>query len=130
MEKQILSTGRRKTAIASARLVPGQGKIIVNGKPSEQYFGGCIRLRGEIEAPIKLISEATGFDYKVKAVGGGIAGQAGAIRHAISRALAGMDLEKRKVLKKAGYLTRDPRMVERKKPGQPKARKRFQFSKR
>jgi len=131
MEKQtITTTGRRKTAIATARLVPGKGQVIVNGKPADQYFAGCIRLRGEIEAPLKLITEAGGYDFMVKAVGGGVAGQAGAIRHAISRALAGLDLEKRKVLKKAGYLTRDPRMVERKKPGQPKARKRFQFSKR
>ena len=96
MEKKptITSTGRRKTAIAAARLVPGQGKVIVNGKPADQYFAGCIRLRGEVEAPLKLISESQGFDFMVKAVGGGISGQAGAIRHAISRALAGMDLEK------------------------------------
>ncbi|MDR0645751.1 MAG: 30S ribosomal protein S9 [Elusimicrobiota bacterium] len=127
--KQI-KTGRRKTSIAQAELKKGSGKIIINEKPSEEYFRGSPRHQDTVLAALKEIKAVKNSDVIIKVRGGGIAAQAGAIRHAIARAVAALSDDNKKVMKKAGFLTRDPRMVERKKPGQPKARRRFQFSKR
>jgi len=122
-------TGKRKSAIARTRLYPGTGKIEVNGRPVEEYFPRET-LRMIITQPLKLLNLEGKFDIKVNVKGGGISGQADAIKHGISRALLEYDPELRKPLKKAGFLTRDARVKERKKYGQPKARKKFQFSKR
>ncbi|WP_408955534.1 30S ribosomal protein S9 [Natroniella sp. ANB-PHB2] len=128
-EVEYLGTGRRKTSTARVRLIPGDGKIIVNNKPLSDYFG-----RDVLEQIVKQPLEATGtlgeFDIIVKAEGGGTSGQAGAIRHGIARALLETEGEYRDALKKHGFLTRDPRMKERKKYGRKKARKSPQFSKR
>ncbi len=127
----IWATGRRKTSVAQVRLLPkGDGKVTVNKKPVEMYFHGLPHQIRDVVEPLQIIEAAKSHDYIVKVVGGGISGQAGAARHAISRALVKLDEKNKKTLKAAGFLTRDPRMVERKKAGQPKARKRFQFSKR
>lgn len=127
----ILATGRRKTAVAQVRILPkGDGKVTVNKKPLEQYFRGMPHQIRDAVSPIELVESAKGHDYVVKVFGGGVSGQAGAVRHALARALVKLDEKSKKALKAAGFLTRDPRMVERKKSGQPKARKRFQFSKR
>lgn len=125
-----ITTGRRKTSIAQANLVKGAGKITVNGKAMEEYFRGCPRYQDTVIEALAEIKADKGFDVTIKVNGGGIASQAGAIRHAIARNLAQQGDDNKKAMKKAGFLTRDPRMVERKKPGQPKARRRFQFSKR
>jgi len=122
-------TGKRKSAIARTRLYPGTGKIEVNGRPVEEYFPRET-LRMIITQPLKLLNLEGKFDIKVNVKGGGISGQADAIKHGISRALLEYDPELRKPLKTAGFLTRDARVKERKKYGQPKARKKFQFSKR
>ena len=127
--KPFLGTGRRKTAVARVRLLAGSGKIIVNGRPFESYFG-VEAMRATAAHPLALTETATKFDVHVNVSGGGPAGQAGAIRHGISRALLHVDAAFRPALKSAGFLTRDPRMRERKKYGQPGARKRFQYSKR
>lgn len=125
------ATGRRKTSISQVRLIPnGQGKIVINGKPIEQFFGGHKRHAANATMPLTKAEQAKGFDVTVKVVGGGITGQAEAIRHGIARALAKIDDTVKKAMRKEGFLTRDARMVERKKPGRPKARKRFQYSKR
>jgi len=123
------ATGRRKTAVARVRVKPGSGKIIVNSKPYEEYFP-TIALQNNILFPFQVTNTAKKFDISVNAKGGGITGQVGAIRLAVARALIQIDPELRGVLKKEGLLRRDPRMKERKKAGQPGARKRFQFSKR
>ncbi len=123
------ATGRRKTAIARVRLSKGAGKITVNGRTFEEYFP-TTDLRLIVEAPFKAIEGLGQYDVIALCEGGGVPGQAGALRHGISRALLQVDENFRAVLKKAGFLTRDPRMKERKKPGQPGARRRFQFSKR
>jgi small subunit ribosomal protein S9 len=129
--EEIRATGRRKNSIAQVRLLPkGAGKIIVNAKPVEEYFRGLPHQVRDVNSPVQLLDSAKSHDYIVKVIGGGISGQAGAVRHAISRALVKVDDKNKKTLKAAGFLTRDPRMVERKKSGQPKARKRFQYSKR
>ncbi len=128
-ETKKITVGRRKTSIATADLKKGAGKITVNAKPCKEYFQNNARHENTVNAPFTACGEK-GLDATVKVQGGGVASQAGAVRHAISRSLAAMSEEYKKVLKKAGFLTRDPRMVERKKPGQPGARKRFQFSKR
>ena len=122
-------TGRRKTAVAHVRLVEGTGKWTVNGVAIERYIPSE-SLRAYINQPFAMTELAGKYDVLVSAKGGGIAGQAGAMRHALSRALCAMDETLRAVLKKAGCLTRDSRMKERKKPGQRGARARFQFSKR
>lgn len=127
--KQI-KTGRRKTSTAQASLAKGTGKVTVNSKPLTEYFASCERYQNTALAPLAELKADKTFDVTVKVCGGGISSQAGAVRHAIARALSVLGDDNRKVLKKAGFLTRDPRMVERKKPGQPKARRRFQFSKR
>ena len=130
-ETKIWATGRRKTSVAQVRLVPhGEGKVTVNSKPIDQYFRGQDHQKRDVLAPILLVEEAKKFDYTLKIVGGGVSGQAGAARHAIARALVKLDEKNRKIMRAEGFMTRDPRMVERKKSGQPKARKRFQYSKR
>lgn len=130
MAEKTIKTGRRKTSIAQAELKKGAGKITVNAKPMEEYFRGCPRYQDNVLEALAEVKADKGYDVKIKVTGGGIASQAGAIRHAIARALATFGDDNKKALKKAGFLTRDPRMVERKKPGRPKARRRFQFSKR
>lgn len=130
METKQIKTGRRKTSIAQAELVKGTGKVTINTKPLNEYFRGCPRYQDTVLAPLSEIKAEKEFDVTVKVNGGGVASQAGAIRHAIARSLAVLGEDNKKTMKKAGFLTRDPRMVERKKPGQPKARRRFQFSKR
>ncbi len=126
----IKATGRRKTSIAQIRLSQnGEGKITINAKTPEEYFGNNPRLKHVIVTPFELTKDQK-FDCVVKVVGGGVSSQAGAIRHGIARAIASLGDSFHSSMKKAGFLTRDPRMVERKKYGHPKARKRFQFSKR
>jgi len=123
------ATGRRKTAVARVRLIPGTGKIEVNGRPFEEYFP-TTALQNTVLAPLTLTNLVNTYDVSVNTNGGGANGQAGAVRLGISRALLLVDINLRAALKAEGYLTRDPRMKERKKSGQPGARKRFQFSKR
>ena len=123
-------TGRRKNAVAAVRLVPGNGKITINSKDIDEYFG-LDTLKLLVRQPLAATETEDKFDVIVKAIGGGISGQAGAIRHGIARALVEADEDNYKsVLKAAGFLTRDARMKERKKPGLKKARKASQFSKR
>lgn len=122
-------TGRRKTSTARVHLRQGTGQITVNNRPLDQYFGNDV-LKMIIKQPLSLTETGDKFDIVVVVDGGGPSGQAGAIRHGISRALQVYNTELRKRLKKAGLLTRDPRMKERKKYGQRGARARFQFSKR
>ncbi len=126
---QYQGTGRRKTSIARVRLLPGTGKYIVNGKTLDEYFDYEI-LRKEVQRPLDLTKTAGKYDVIVKVEGGGFTGQAGAVRHGLSRALLQVDTEFRPVLKAAGFLTRDPRMKERKKYGLKAARRAPQFSKR
>jgi len=127
--QEFLGTGRRKTAVARVRLAAGSGKITVNGRPFETYFP-TETLRGVVSSPLSRTEMASKYDVSVNVKGGGPHGQAGAVRHGIARALLEVDVNLRPVLKADGFLTRDPRMKERKKYGQPGARKRFQFSKR
>src|SRR5690554_4367471 len=127
--EQNYGTGRRKTSTARVFLRPGSGNITVNGKPLEEYFGRETS-RMLVRQPLELIEAADKFDIKITVKGGGISGQAGAIRHGLARALMEYDEELRPSLRKAGYVTRDARKVERKKVGPRKARKRPQYSKR
>lgn len=126
---QFYGTGRRKNAIARVRLVPGEGRVLVNDRPLDAYFGQKI-LEMLVRQPLEATDMAGRFDVLAKVEGGGIAGQAGAIRMGIARALLQADGELRPVLKRNGFLTRDPRMKERRKYGLKKARKAPQFSKR
>ncbi len=126
---QYQGTGRRKSAVARIYLRPGKGSIMVNKREFENYFLNPMH-RMLIQSPLTLTSTIDKFDILVNVRGGGVSGQAGAVRHGISRALLKYNAELRGKLKGAGFLTRDARRVERKKYGQPKARKRFQFSKR
>ena len=126
---EFLGTGRRKTAIARVRLATGSGKITVNGRAFETYFP-VDTLRGVASQPLTVTGTTEKLDVKVNVTGGGPNGQAGAVRHGIARALLKFDPNLRPALKAEGTLTRDPRMRERKKYGQPGARKRYQFSKR
>ncbi|MBR3731818.1 MAG: 30S ribosomal protein S9 [Spirochaetales bacterium] len=125
----VFATGRRKTSVARVRVKKGTGKIIVNDKPVEEYFpaGNYVMI---IRQPLEAISFANDSDILVNVYGGGLSGQAGAIRHGIARAFDLIDENNHSALKANKFLTRDPRMVERKKYGQKKARRRFQFSKR
>ena len=123
-----IKTGRRKTSVAQAKLVKGTGNITVNAKALADYFKGHDKYQATVKAPLTVTKKE--YDVTAKVQGGGISSQAGALRHAIARSVAEISEELKKTVKKAGFLTRDPRMVERKKPGQPGARKRFQFSKR
>lgn len=129
MAIQFQGTGRRKESVARVRLVPGSGEIVINKRPVEEYFDHEILIQ-EIKRPLELAGVLGNFDVFVNVHGGGFTGQTGAIRHGISRALVNADEENRPKLKSAGYLTRDPRMKERKKYGLKKARKSPQFSKR
>ncbi|ERM90989.1 30S ribosomal protein S9 [Caldanaerobacter subterraneus subsp. yonseiensis KB-1] len=126
---QYYGTGRRKEAVARVRLMPGKGNIIINNRSLEEYFP-LETLRYTVKQPLILTETIDKFDVYVKVSGGGLSGQAGAIRHGIARALVKADAELRPILKKAGFLTRDPRMKERRKYGLKKARKAPQFSKR
>ena len=126
---QYMGTGRRKKSVARVRLVPGEGKVIVNKREIETYFG-LETLRVIVNQPLVLTATKDKFDVLVNVYGGGLSGQAGAIRHGISRALLKADENLRPELKKAGFLTRDPRMKERQKYGLKKARRSPQFSKR
>ncbi|HSO24096.1 MAG TPA: 30S ribosomal protein S9 [Chondromyces sp.] len=128
-EIQYYGTGRRKTSVARVYLRPGSGKIEINHRDFDDYFPNRV-LKMVIRQPLLLTETADKFDILINVEGGGPAGQAGAIRHGISRALLEFNVELRPRLKTVGFLTRDARKVERKKYGQPKARKRFQFSKR
>ena len=128
-EQFILATGRRKTSAARVFMKPGKGAITINGKKPEDYLR---RMQSQmvIMQPMELLSQTGKFDLKVTVKGGGESGQAGAIRHAVTRALVTFNPEWKLQLKKAGYVMRDPRMVERKKYGQAGARRRYQYSKR
>lgn len=127
--KYIHTVGKRKTAIARIWMKPGKGEITINKRTMDEYY---LRATSKmvILQPLELTGNLGKYDIKVNVMGGGLNGQAGAIRHAISRALANQEPEARTTLKKAGLITRDSRKKERKLPGQPGARKRFQFSKR
>lgn len=131
MEQENLyyATGRRKTAIARTWMKPGSGEIVINNRPVEDYFP-IEATRQELIQPFKLTNTLDSYDVKATVVGGGIAGQAGAVRHGITRALVSVNPDFRLALKKAGFIKRDPRVKERKKYGQKGARARFQFSKR
>ncbi|MCY6371523.1 30S ribosomal protein S9 [Clostridium ganghwense] len=126
---QYFATGRRKKAVARVRLVPGEGRVVINKRDAENYFG-LETLRFIVNQPLILTGTKEKFDVLVNVFGGGFTGQAGAIRHGISRALVKVDETLKPELKKAGFLTRDPRMKERKKYGLKKARRAPQFSKR
>ena len=127
--QEFIATGRRKTAVARVRMTPGNGKIDINGRTFEDYFPTA-PLQNTVLAPLQVVKLVNAYDISVNTSGGGATGQAGAARLAISRALVLVDANLRGTLKAEGLLTRDPRMKERKKSGQPGARKRFQFSKR
>ncbi len=124
-----ISTGRRKESVARVRIAPGNGAITINGRTMDAYFGRETSKMILVE-PLKLVDQMGKLDVFVTAHGGGLSGQAGAIRHGITRALIELNPDYRPILKKAGFVTRDARAVERKKYGRPGARKRFQFSKR
>ena len=125
----IKTSGRRKTAIARIYMSQGNGKIMINGRELNDYFKTNVLIYKVLQ-PLELTNNQGKYDIRVNLEGGGITGQAEALRLAIAKALVEMNAEYRPILKDKGLLTRDPRMVERKKPGRPKARKRFQFSKR
>jgi small subunit ribosomal protein S9 len=122
-------TGRRKTAIARVRLLPGEGEIVVNGRTLDEHFGNAIN-ESEVRMPFRVTGTEGRFNAMIKVEGGGVTGQAGAIRHGIARALLELDEGNRLVLRQAGLLTRDPRMKERKKYGLKRARKAPQYTKR
>jgi len=122
-------TGRRKTAIARVRLLPGEGEIVVNGRSLEEHFGNAIN-ESDVRMPFRVTGTEGHFNVMIKVEGGGVTGQAGAIRHGIARALLELDENNRLALRQAGYLTRDPRMKERKKYGLKRARKAPQYTKR
>ena len=129
MANKLYGTGRRKSSIARVYLVPGNGKITINKKDMDQYFG-LETLKIIVRQPLEATNTLDKYDVLVNVRGGGFTGQAGAIRHGIARALLNVDADFRPTLKKAGFLTRDPRMKERKKYGLKKARRAPQFSKR
>ncbi|MBV1756530.1 MAG: 30S ribosomal protein S9 [Eubacteriales bacterium] len=129
MKAQYYGTGRRKNAVARVFLSPGTGKIVINKRDIENYFD-FETLKVIVKEPLMITDTIDKFDVECTVKGGGFTGQAGAVRHGISRALLEADIDLRPILKKAGFLTRDSRMVERKKPGLKKARKSPQFSKR
>ncbi|MCE5211326.1 MAG: 30S ribosomal protein S9 [Deltaproteobacteria bacterium] len=128
-EQRFYATGKRKSAIARVYMKAGNGNIVVNKRSYEEYFTRP-SLKMLIKQPLDITGKKDQFDFYVNVIGGGVAGQAGAVKHGISKALLEYDAELRSILKKAGFLTRDARVKERKKYGQPGARKRFQFSKR
>jgi small subunit ribosomal protein S9 len=123
-------TGRRKNAVARIKISDGSGKIVINNKTIDEYFGGLERLKKIALKSFDFWNGVGDYNFYVNVKGGGVSGQAGAINHSLARAILKLDESLRVTLKKEGFLTRDSRMVERKKAGRPKARKRFQFSKR
>jgi small subunit ribosomal protein S9 len=127
--QEYIATGRRKTSVARIRMTAGNGKIDINGKSFEDYFP-TVPLQNTVLQPLQVVKLTNSYDLSINTTGGGATGQAGAVRLAISRALLQVDANLRGTLKTEGLLRRDPRMKERKKSGQPGARKRFQFSKR
>lgn len=128
-EKVVYATGKRKTAVARVYMRPGTGRITINKRAFEEYLPlESDRMR--VMEPLKITGAENRFDFTVNVKGGGVSGQAGAIRHGITRALVEVDTAFREILKKQGFLTRDPRMKERKKYGQPGARAKYQYSKR
>ena len=127
--QEFIATGRRKNAVARIRMTSGSGVIEINGRPFEEYFK-TLPLQNAVLKPFEIAKAVNAYDLRVNAHGGGVNGQAGAVRLAVARALTETNAELRAPLKAEGFLTRDPRMKERKKAGQPGARKRFQFSKR
>ncbi|MCI7680719.1 MAG: 30S ribosomal protein S9 [Fusobacterium necrophorum] len=127
---QYRGTGRRKTSVARVRLIPGGQGVVINGKAMTEYFGGREILARIVEQPLVLTETLDKYEIRVNVCGGGNSGQAGAIRHGVSRALVEADETLKVVLREAGFLTRDSRMVERKKYGKKKARRSPQFSKR
>lgn len=129
-KEQNLGTGRRKTSVARVRIIPGEKGIIINGKEMGEYFGGREILSTIVKQPLEATGTSDKFGIRVNVHGGGNSGQAGAIRHGIARALVENDETYKKALRDAGFLTRDSRMVERKKYGKKKARRSPQFSKR
>ena len=122
-------TGRRKTSIARVRLLAGEGEMVINGRTFVEHFGAAID-EAEVRMPFRVTNTDGRFNAMIKVEGGGVNGQAGAVRHGIARALLEFDESHRLLLRQAGFLTRDPRMKERKKYGQPGARSKFQYSKR
>lgn len=126
----VRATGRRKESVARIRMVPGDGRFYINGERSLENYFPNLAVRMVILEPLKMISRDKAYDIYVRIDGGGVSGQAGALRHAIARALSGLDPELRSTMKKAGFLTRDPRIKERRKYGLKKARKAPQYSKR
>lgn len=124
-----VATGRRKTSVARVRLQPGNGNVLINGRPLDDFFGREV-LRILVKQPLEQVNAVTRYDISAAVHGGGMSGQAGAIRHGIARALEKFDESLRPSLKRGGYLTRDARIKERKKYGQRGARARYQFSKR
>jgi small subunit ribosomal protein S9 len=129
VQQYYAGVGRRKTAVARARLIPGAGEIVINGRPADVYFGASI-WAAQIQEPFQAVGQVGQYNADVKVLGGGQSGQAGAIRHAIARALLAVDEDLRPTLRKAGLLTRDARMKERKKYGLKRARKAPQYTKR
>ena len=127
---KIQAVGRRKNASARVCITAGTGKITVNGKTVDEFFGGALSQKKSLLQPLPLLPSSKKYDIDLKIIGGGITGQSGAAKMAIARAILKIDPTTKIALKKESLLTRDDRMVERKKPGRPKARKRFQFSKR
>lgn len=123
-------TGRRKSAVARVRLYPGSGQIVVNSKTPQDYFGGRAVYQQMITQPLEMTESASKYNITIKVIGGGVTGQAGAVRHGLARALAQADPELRTTLKKAGFLARDAREKERKKVGLKRARKAPQYTKR
>jgi small subunit ribosomal protein S9 len=128
-DKRFYATGKRKTAVARVYMKPGTGIMVVNKRNFDDYFTRD-SLKMIIQQPLEIVGKKDQFDFYINVRGGGSSGQAGAIKHGISKVLTEYDLELRPMLKRAGFLTRDARIKERKKYGQPGARKRFQFSKR
>lgn len=129
MSQEIIATGRRKTSVARIRMTAGTGTLEVNGRPFDEYFP-TLSLQTQVLHPLQVANKANAFDLFIQTHGGGVVGQVGAIRLAIARALIQTDEQLKNPLRAEGLLTRDSRMKERKKSGQPGARKRFQFSKR
>jgi small subunit ribosomal protein S9 len=126
----IWATGRRKNATARVRMSPGAGRFLINDRSVDDFFGGHFRSRWQVMRPFDVSKLGSQYDIWVDVVGGGVTGQAGAISHGLARAFSQLENGQRIAMRKEGLLTRDSRMVERKKPGRPKARKRFQYSKR
>ncbi len=126
----IWATGCRKNATARVRLIPGSGRFMINDRSVEEFFGGHHRSKWQVMRPFDVAKVGSQYDIWVDVTGGGVNGQAGAVSHGLAQAFAQVDAALRLAMRKEGLVTRDSRMVERKKPGRPKARKRFQYSKR